>query len=435
MLGKALEGQARQGADLDQVGTFRRRRAERCGLLALPSAARAGGSLRRLGTDYVDIYHLHGFDALTPIEEVQDTLNKFVREGKVRYIACSNFSGWHLMKSLAVADRYGWTRFVAHQVYYSLIGREYEWELMPLGLDQKVGALVWSPLGWGRLTGKIRRGQPLPEVSRLHKTADIRLGPQVTVPTNTSTRWWMRWTSSGGRDLGQDGSAGGAELAAAAAHGFVGDYRRAQRGAVAAEPGRGGLDLTAEQVVCAGQGQRLTTLCDEPSEFIPTGTSGQTRVFCRRVERKLGPAERESAAGVALLPEGKLQALLNNDAVKHGLSSKDAGFARVVVLPELAESIQHSRCRNKAVYHRVRSVDARLVEAWILGNDLRHDVVIGAEGRAGGGSERDEPFEVARTQAHRAGPDGCLIVEEIARQIADRNFVLRRRLRRWGIGK
>ena len=136
------------------------------------------GSLRRLGTDYVDIYHLHGFDALTPIDEVQDTLNTFVREGKVRYIACSNFSGWHLMKSLAVADRYGWTRFVGHQVYYSLIGREYEWELMPLGLDQKVGAMIWSPLGWGRLTGKIRRGQPLPEVSRLHKTAQA--GPQIS---------------------------------------------------------------------------------------------------------------------------------------------------------------------------------------------------------------------------------------------------------------
>ena len=134
-------------------------------------------SLRRLGTDYIDIYHLHAFDALTPIEETQETLNKFVREGKVRYIACSNFSGWHLMKSLAVADRYGWTRYVAHQVYYSLIGREYEWELMPLALDQKVGALVWSPLGWGRLTGKIRRGSPLPEVSRLHSIADA--GPQM----------------------------------------------------------------------------------------------------------------------------------------------------------------------------------------------------------------------------------------------------------------
>jgi len=134
-------------------------------------------SLRRLGTDYIDIYHLHGFDALTPIEEVQETLNQFVREGKIRYIACSNFSGWHLMKSLAVADRYGWTRFVAHQVYYSLLGRHYEWELMPLGLDQKVGALIWSPLGWGRLTGKIRRGQPPPEVSRLHKISDA--GPSV----------------------------------------------------------------------------------------------------------------------------------------------------------------------------------------------------------------------------------------------------------------
>jgi aryl-alcohol dehydrogenase-like predicted oxidoreductase len=125
----------------------------------------------------VDIYHVHAFDALTPIEEVQDTLNKFVREGKVQYIAASNFSGWHLMKSLAVADRYGWSRFVAHQVYYSLVGRDYEWELMPLGIEEKVGALVWSPLGWGRLTGKIRRGQPLPEVSRLHKAADG--GPQM----------------------------------------------------------------------------------------------------------------------------------------------------------------------------------------------------------------------------------------------------------------
>jgi len=134
-------------------------------------------SLRRLGTDYIDIYHLHGFDALTPIEEVQETLNVFVREGKVRYIACSNFPGWALMKSLAVADRYGWTRFVAHQVYYSLVGREYEWELMPVGVDQKVGALVWSPLGWGRLTGKIRRGQPLPKESRLPKTAAA--GPPV----------------------------------------------------------------------------------------------------------------------------------------------------------------------------------------------------------------------------------------------------------------
>jgi aryl-alcohol dehydrogenase-like predicted oxidoreductase len=134
-------------------------------------------SLRRLGTDYIDIYHLHGFDALTPTDEVLSTLNRLVETGKVRYIACSNFSGWHLMKALSVSGRYGWAKYVAHQVYYSLIGREYEWELMPLGLDQGVGALVWSPLGWGRLTGKVRRNQPLPANSRLHKTSNS--GPQV----------------------------------------------------------------------------------------------------------------------------------------------------------------------------------------------------------------------------------------------------------------
>ena len=178
ILGKALAGKRDAGADLDQVGVSDRSTDPNDEGSSRYHLRRAlEGSLRRLGTDYVDIYHLHGFDALTPVEEVQETLHNFVREGKVRYIACSNFSGWHLMKSLAVAERYGWTRYVAHQVYYSLIGREYEWELMPLGLDQKVGALVWSPLGWGRLTGKIRRGQPLPEVSRLHNIADA--GPQV----------------------------------------------------------------------------------------------------------------------------------------------------------------------------------------------------------------------------------------------------------------
>jgi aryl-alcohol dehydrogenase-like predicted oxidoreductase len=134
-------------------------------------------SLRRLQTDYIDIYTLHGFDAMTPVEEALRTLDGLVQSGKVRYIACSNFSGWHLMKSLAVADRYGWTRYAAHQAYYSLVGREYEWELMPLALDQKIGTLIWSPLGWGRLTGKIRRNQPLPAVSRLHQTAEQ--GPPV----------------------------------------------------------------------------------------------------------------------------------------------------------------------------------------------------------------------------------------------------------------
>jgi len=134
-------------------------------------------ALRRLGVDYVDLLQLHAFDAATPIEEVLATLDDLVRAGKVRYVGVSNFSGWQVMKSLAAADRHGHPRYVAHQVYYSLVGRDYEWELMPLGHDQGVGALVWSPLGWGRLTGKIRRGQPLPAQSRLHQTAE--LGPPV----------------------------------------------------------------------------------------------------------------------------------------------------------------------------------------------------------------------------------------------------------------
>ncbi len=134
-------------------------------------------SLRRLGTDHIDIYYMHAYDALTPVEEVLSTLEHLVQSGKVRYIGCSNFSGWHLMKSLSVSDCHGWSRYVANQAYYSLIGREYEWELMPLALDQKIGTVVWSPLGWGRLTGKIGRHKPVPEVSRLHATVDY--GPPV----------------------------------------------------------------------------------------------------------------------------------------------------------------------------------------------------------------------------------------------------------------
>ncbi|WP_437959988.1 aldo/keto reductase [Sorangium sp. So ce119] len=137
------------------------------------------GCLRRLQTDYIDLFQLHGFDALTPVEETLGTLDDLVRAGKIRYLGCSNFSGWHLMKSLAVSEKYGLSRYVAHQAYYSLIGRDYEWELMPLALDQKVGAVVWSPLGWGRLTGKIRRGQPLPEVSRLRNKLAAEGGPQM----------------------------------------------------------------------------------------------------------------------------------------------------------------------------------------------------------------------------------------------------------------
>jgi aryl-alcohol dehydrogenase-like predicted oxidoreductase len=179
ILGQAVKGR-RDKVLISTKGTFRNGK----GLNDVGSSRQhlitaVDNSLKRLGTDYIDLYQLHAFDALTPVEETLSTLNDLVRAGKLRYIGCSNFSGWHLMKSLAASDRHGWPRYVAHQAYYSLIGREYEWELMPLALDQKVGAVVWSPLGWGRLTGKIRRGQPLPEVSRLHNQRVVEIGPPV----------------------------------------------------------------------------------------------------------------------------------------------------------------------------------------------------------------------------------------------------------------
>jgi aryl-alcohol dehydrogenase-like predicted oxidoreductase len=137
-------------------------------------------SLRRLDTEYIDLYQMHGFDALSPVEETLSALDEMVHSGKVRYIGCSNFSGWHLMKSLAASEKRGLSRYVAHQAYYSLVGREYEWELMPLALDQKIGTVVWSPLGWGRLTGRIRRGQPLPETSRLQSQTIVEMGPPLS---------------------------------------------------------------------------------------------------------------------------------------------------------------------------------------------------------------------------------------------------------------
>ncbi len=177
VLGEAIKGRRdrvlistkatfRSGEDPNDVGSSRYHLLKAC-----------DAALKRLGTDYIDLFQLHGFDAMTPVEETLSTLDDLVRAGKIRYVGVSNFSGWHLMKSLAAADRHGYPRYIANQTYYSLIGRDYEWELMPLGLDQGVGAVVWSPLGWGRLTGKLRRGAALPAVSRLHKTGDI--GPQV----------------------------------------------------------------------------------------------------------------------------------------------------------------------------------------------------------------------------------------------------------------
>lgn len=178
ILGEAIRGRPRDQLILSTKATFRFGDGEnQVGSSRYHLTNAVDAALKRLGTDYIDLFQLHGFDARTPLEETLSTLDNLVRAGKLRYLGVSNFSGWHLMKSLGIADRYGWSRYVAHQAYYSLIGRDYEWELMPLAADQGVGAVVWSPLGWGRLTGKLRRGTPLPESSRLHATADF--GPPV----------------------------------------------------------------------------------------------------------------------------------------------------------------------------------------------------------------------------------------------------------------
>ncbi|MEO8718387.1 MAG: aldo/keto reductase [Burkholderiales bacterium] len=179
ILGQAIKGRRSQVL-ISTKGSFRREPGpNRIGSSRHHLINAVDGSLKRLGTDYIDLYQLHGFDAVTPVEEVMQTLDGLVRAGKIRYLGCSNFSGWHLMKSLAVSEKYGLARHVAHQAYYSLVGRDYEWELMPLALDQKVGTVVWSPLAWGRLGGKFRRGQPLPKDTRLASPVTAERGPQV----------------------------------------------------------------------------------------------------------------------------------------------------------------------------------------------------------------------------------------------------------------
>jgi aryl-alcohol dehydrogenase-like predicted oxidoreductase len=179
ILGKAIAGR-RDRVLISTKGTFRNGDGPNdAGSSRMHLLEAVDKSLARLGTDYIDLYQLHGFDALTPIEEVVRTLDDLVRAGKIRYIGVSNFSGWHLMKSLAFAERHGLTRYVAHQAYYSLVGRDFEWELMPLAVDQRIGTVVWSPLGWARLTGKIRRGQAKPPVSRLQDKTVADAGPPV----------------------------------------------------------------------------------------------------------------------------------------------------------------------------------------------------------------------------------------------------------------
>jgi aryl-alcohol dehydrogenase-like predicted oxidoreductase len=167
ILGKAIAGRRdkllistkasfRTGPGPDDIGSSRRHLIPAC-----------EASLRRLGTDHIDLWSMHGFDSFTPIDETLQAIDELVRAGKVRYVGCSNFSGWHLMKSLALSGQHGWPRYISHQAYYSLVARDYEWELMPLALDQRIGTIVWSPLSGGQLSGKVGRDSAPPEGTRV----------------------------------------------------------------------------------------------------------------------------------------------------------------------------------------------------------------------------------------------------------------------------
>jgi aryl-alcohol dehydrogenase-like predicted oxidoreductase len=179
ILGRAIEGRRQHmilstkstlptGNGPDDYGSSRKHIIEQC-----------DASLRRMKIDYIDIYHMHGMDSFTPVDETLRALDDLVTSGKVRYIACSNFSAWHLMKSLSTSERLGLNRYVAHQIYYSLVGREAEWELIPLGLDQGVGTIVWSPLAGGALSGKVRRGQAAPKDSRIGQIKFVRYSEET----------------------------------------------------------------------------------------------------------------------------------------------------------------------------------------------------------------------------------------------------------------
>lgn len=173
MLGKALAAKRQQAIISTKVGIRSSDHLNAGGFSRDYLLSAVEQSLTRLGTDYIDVLQLHQFDSFTSLHQLMKTLDELVRSGKVRYIGVSNFAGWQLMKAQAIAEQYGYEKFVVNQVYYSLIGRDYEWELMPLNDDQQMGAVVWSPLGWGRLTGKFDRENPIPAESRLHDTAQF----------------------------------------------------------------------------------------------------------------------------------------------------------------------------------------------------------------------------------------------------------------------
>ena len=189
-------------------------------------------SLRRLDTDHIDLYQVHEWDGLTPLEETLSALDALVQSGKVRYIGSSNYTGWQLMKALWISDRHGLESFVSQQIYYSLQARDAENELVPIAIDQRLGILVWSPLAGGLLSGKYRRGQEAPEGTR-------RFEGWTEPPVHDEDRLYD--TVDALVEIGEEHGVSAAQVAlaytAGPARGDVGHRRRPHRGAAARQPG------------------------------------------------------------------------------------------------------------------------------------------------------------------------------------------------------
>jgi aryl-alcohol dehydrogenase-like predicted oxidoreductase len=168
VLGKALGGKRKDVVLATKVFVQIEPGKNRAGLSRHHIIEACEASLRRLGTDYIDLYQAHNFDSLTPLEETVRAFDDLIRSGKVRHAGCSNYSGWQVMKAIAISERYGWSRYISQQINYSLLARDAENELVPVGLDQRVGIMAWSPLQFGLLSGKFRRGAGKPQESRLN---------------------------------------------------------------------------------------------------------------------------------------------------------------------------------------------------------------------------------------------------------------------------
>ncbi len=249
-------------------------------------------SLRRLNVDHIDLYQVHEWDGHTPLEETLHALDTLVRDGKVRYVGASNYAGWQLMKALATADAHGYQRFVSQQIHYTLQARDAEYELVPLGLDQGVGILVWSPLAGGLLSGKHRRDRESPAGTRALSDWDE---PPVRRPRGAPRH--RRRAGGDRRGPRRVRGPGGAGLAARPAGRELGGDRRAHGRAAGRQPRRGRPRAERGRARPARRGQRAAAAVsvlasaqdgERPPQRRRSGAAGRPRVQRELMRRNFG---------------------------------------------------------------------------------------------------------------------------------------------------